>query len=268
MRDQQEWRMAILEKCQAVAPDEPDTGRIMCLSWAYSTRFHTLDHFGQAIGPYLFVTREESAAEKIETEDGEEPDTYGERPGWSTVQLSYPRIDNPKSEAERRFNRFAEQVSRKASVPDTDPSDVTVGYRIHFASPRLISFVVSTSFYGHGAAHGIYDREAFNVRLSDGAPLKPADVFRPGKDWHGRIAQLCRVDIGRQLLEAGRDPEEEIRGVYFEWQNIALSSRSMTIHFDPGAAGAYAIGAFEVTIPYTRVKAYLRATHLFSDRHP
>ena len=148
-----------------------------------------------------------------------------------------------------------DEAGRRGEVPS---SSFEIDYLIVHATPELLSLQLSIYSYT-GGAHPSAQTRSLNWDLRRERELLLADLFVPGTA-HGRIiADYCRRELAR--LDPG-DPDWLARGAAFNEENYQRwnpTRAGLRITFDQYQVAAYAQGAFEVTVPWGRLKTILRA---------
>jgi hypothetical protein len=149
--------------------------------------------------------------------------------------------------------RRAEQGQR-SEVP---PSSFEVDYAIVQTTPELLSLQLSIYSFT-GGAHPTAQTRSLNWNPRLDRALVLADLFKPGTAYGQAIADYCRRELAR--LDLG-DSDWLTRGTTFNDENYQrwnTTRAGLRLTFDQYQVAAYAQGSFEVTVPWGRLKTYLR----------
>ncbi|HWD28842.1 MAG TPA: DUF3298 domain-containing protein [Rhizomicrobium sp.] len=179
-------------------------------------------------------------------------DTNGSHGGYLTTDFSYPQIDAPKSEAERRFNLYLQDQAK--AVKGEEGSDLDLDFDDLAAAPQLISVELTSGFYAHGMPHAQYSSHAVHWLLPDGRPLKASDVFKLGMPWQALLRARCFADVKQYgFIKA----EKDLAGMVEDPQDWSFGPTGLTVNFDSYEVASYADGQPEVLIPWSDLRAYL-----------
>lgn len=114
----------------------------------------------------------------------------------------------------------------------------------------------------YGGAHGSYGTEFTNIRMSDGHVMQPNDVFKMEK-----LQEIQDVMLQQLLVDNDCETKEELVGTtnILMWgelsvkpNNFALTSKGIEFIYNPYEIGCFAIGMVQFTVPYSKLKDYLK----------
>ena len=195
-----------------------------------------------------------------------------------TIDVEYPQIEGSDNENVKQFNQQISSLVIKAvnewkqgagaqageedTMPEAEDDAYDSGYNIEFANDDIVSVIIDTSIYEHGAAHPNSASETFNYDLKSGKPIKLSDVFKPGAQYIKKLSEYCIADLKKQArqdnpeepmlnddeIETGAAPEAEN---YSRWN---ITKKGLLITFDAYQVGPYAAGPQMVLVPYSALK--------------
>jgi hypothetical protein len=229
----------------------------VCVKSALADRVKNAAQAVQKIGGFTFQRVEVNNAAKASAEDlaaaPGSPDTI-------TQEIAFPRIDGD-SPAIKKFN---ELVAQRPRFSAGDATNETTKYKIAFAGPQLISVKFEYYDFSLGAAHPNTDAKAINFNMKTLAPLRAADVFKPGSGWENALAKKGAVGVTKILK--GYDDSlpatepSELRAAVADPDKWTISDQGLTLMFSEEDMGSHAIGGREVMIPWAELKPYLNPT--------
>ncbi len=115
--------------------------------------------------------------------------------------------------------------------------------------------------YG-GGAHGIYEISYTNIRKSDGHAMLPNDVFKMEK-----LEEIQGIMLQQLLADNDCETQEELTETtgILDWgelsidkHNFALTNDGIHFLYNPYEIGCFAIGIVQFTVPYSKLKDYLK----------
>lgn len=250
VKDQQRW---VGNRNRACIGEDAAT----CLKSRYENRLALLKEFGA--GAYPFVSEQAIVrAGKVKAT------RY-------RIDASYPQFDGPSINFTALNAKFASTAKEAAgeAVPKADIGDdvdQTWSYEQSFAihRPGAATISVEVSFYSFtGGAHGNGGTYAVLVNLRNGRELKPEAVFVPGEDWLRTVTGIVADDLKKQFVERpGFDDALEpakLAELMAEPGRYLFKADGLEIIFNPYDVGPYAAGTYQVAIPYSRLRALIRA---------
>lgn len=203
--------------------------------------------------------------------------------GFYTCEVEYPQLTVLTTEAARRFNRYLEnlitgriksvreqgkKIRRELQVKgeaDKSAGGLTTSYEILFASQDMISIGFTHSY--EWTFHPIVSFESVNYDLKAGRPLKLREIFKPEVKYLPALSKLSR----RELLELYQFSEADSwmkEGTAPLEKNFAawnISPEGIVISFADYQVGPYAMGASEVTIPFSDLGKLLRDRYRLAE---
>jgi uncharacterized protein len=124
---------------------------------------------------------------------------------------------------------------------------------------RVVSLEVSTFDYGGGAHEAINESE-LNWDVAKGSSFGPADIFIKGKNWMKFATDYCLKDLHGQFADQqAPDPDRSAVEAVVRGENWLFAGDHATVHFTVYTISSFAGGEYDVDIPYTTLKPYLRS---------
>lgn len=142
---------------------------------------------------------------------------------------------------------------------DGPPWALDISYGEVFSGPGFWSVPLSV-YQFTGGAHGSSATEALVLAKDSGAPVPPAGLFRTGVDWLSALSTACHTDLAArtEIFE----PEDEWLGqgtapVPENYEALLPRPDGLQVTFQQYQVGPYAIGAFDVLVPWERLDGLL-----------
>jgi hypothetical protein len=187
----------------------------------------------------------------------------------TTIQFTYPYMEGDTSYSQE-FNRIVDQITtneldtfkrnaadieewRLANMPDIY-STMDAVYTLVYSEHDMVSIHFSINVYIAGAAHPMTYSKVVNMDLAHAQLLTFENLFIPGSNYLEIISSYCVQDLqarGLLIFPEGTAPVKE------NYQNWNIQQDGMLITFDPAAVAAYAVGAFQVIVPYEVLSAMI-----------
>jgi hypothetical protein len=152
--------------------------------------------------------------------------------------------------------KFRDNLMQILPLPGSTGSAYDQTYKLLSAPGDLLSFKFEIYINIEGAAHPNTHSRTVTYNLEAGADVRLEQIFLPGSDYLGTIANYCIAqlktrDIGFDAFSSGADPLPENYG---SWN---VTPDGLLITFDPYQVAAYAAGPQEVVIPYAELKSII-----------
>jgi len=146
---------------------------------------------------------------------------------------------------------------------DHDVDDMKLSARRTYSVARfdahVVSFRVQTFDYTGGAHEAIGEYE-FNWDIDRGRPIELGGIFIKGKDWVKFATDYCMQDLKKQFAERGDEYPDRPAVEAVVRDNAWLFAKDhATVHFTVYSITSFAGGEYDVDIPYTVLKPYLRS---------
>lgn len=132
-------------------------------------------------------------------------------------------------------------------------SDYDIGTTVSDVTSNRISLRTNEYWYGHGAAHGNYFITNRHFLIKEKRLLEASDIFE-GEGWQETLGQLALDAIKAKLGEdyfAGSD--EDVKAIAIDPLRWDFSEAGLVIQFNIYEVTAYAMGAPQVTIPWSEL---------------
>lgn len=183
--------------------------------------------------------------------------------GNATVKA---RVEALLAEFESEYQSFAADEPPPDADTDTPPWTLDVSYGEVYTGPGFWSLPLTVYQYT-GGAHGGTTTLPLVIDRSTGAEIPPGGLFREGANWLPVLAEACFADLSahREVFDAddewlreGTAPTPE------NYQALLPRADGLQVSFQQYQVGPYAIGAFDVVVPWARLAGLLEPA-LFGD---
>ena len=188
-----------------------------------------------------------------------------------SVDARYPQFDGTTADFAAVNRTFADDA-RKSDEDGTPKPDSGVEgeqswtYEQAFAlyRPSARAITVALDFYGFsGGAHGFGGTVCMLVDLRTGKAVEPNGVFAPGDAWLKQMVEIVTADLKKQFAKnPGFDDALEPANLskmlrdpgHYRWRSDRLE-----LIFNAYDVGPYSAGAYQVVVPYSRLRPLFRA---------
>lgn len=181
------------------------------------------------------------------------------------------RVEALLAEFESEYQSFAavEPPPDAATEGDTPPWTLDISYGEVYTGPGFWSLPLTVYQYT-GGAHGGTTTLPLVIDRRTGAEIPPGGLFREGANWLPVLADACFADLSahREVFDAddewlreGTAPTPE------NYQALLPRADGLQVSFQQYQVGPYAVGAFEVLVPYATLQPLL-APALFEAPAP
>jgi hypothetical protein len=247
---------------------------IASLKLAASQQSIAIDE-GIPFGPYRVTTKS-----IVEERAGQ--------PGHS-IEIFYPHFTLPGAGSiENELNSFFAGRARTTCVesrqnpmaqtpewfPDPSEPNAQNGYwenfQLAYANETLVSLVTHFSVYGAGAAHPNHGSQSFNFFTRGGLHrLSVAEFFLDHAKAEEFISDFCAREIAREFWRRTGDmPDQGVLADIAEgckpfqenFDVFTISKEGLTFYFSPYQVAAYALGSWEITVPFFDLSEFLSRT--------
>lgn len=240
----------------------PEAG-VSCLVEKFNNRSAALEQSRMIDGHRFYILSRYGALP--DPDEAGNPDSY-----WKVAShdLVLPQLDADDPLA-GPFNQFVAEMALNQSdivtldssgdIGDLDPSaDSSVSLAIkELGGTSRITMTVSTSWFGHGAAHGNWSISYLHYLTAEDRGLMASDMFT-GEDWAGTLVEAAWEQLQTehpadwlQVETAGDIAEIVVEPTRWELSN----PYGLVIQFQPYEVSAYAYGAPTITIPWEKLDA-------------
>lgn len=204
-------------------------------------------------------------------------------PGYA-VELEYPEIiSDVHQEACAELNLVFKNMClgtlhemRNAKFFQHEPNRAFLGgykdgrwrkYHITHLNERAVSVLHTISWFGTGMPHPNYSFLTTNYSLNPVTILSLPQFFRYGSEYEKSLSSICRDSLKKQMrqrldgeleeldtewLERGTQPNQE------NFNNFTFDRMGFSFYFAPYHVSAYALGSWDVVVPYEEVTEILR----------
>lgn len=266
--DQRRWHDYVQRAC---SPDAEPIGTrsfdeigVSCLANMFSDRSYILETSRMIEGRRFYPQGVWDALP--DPYEADNPDSL-----WrvATHQVSYPQLDSATSYT-AAFNEWARNVANSfGSVdagdnPDADDaepdssSDTVFNLKVsELAGDTRITLEQTTSWYGHGAAHGNYGISYRHYLIGEDRELIAKDIFA-GKAWPKALLDLTVEALNAQHGEALMFEPEDIASIVTDPTRWILSDPyDLIVQFSPYEVSSYAYGSPTARIKWEALQPYL-----------
>ena len=132
-------------------------------------------------------------------------------------------------------------------------------YSVARFDKNVVSIQISTFDYT-GGAHEVIGEEQLNWDVARTKPFGPGDIFVKDKNWVKFATDYCMRDLrdqfaGQQVADPDRPAVENVvrGGAWLFAKDHAI------VHFTVYTVASFADGEYDVNIPYSDLKPYLRS---------
>jgi uncharacterized protein len=187
-----------------------------------------------------------------------------------TIDTRYPQFDGTTADFSAVNRTFADDAKKsdEDGTPKADSGverEQTWSYEQAFAlhRPSTSAITVAIDYYGYsGGAHGFGGTACLLIDLRTGKAVEPDGVFAPGDAWLKLMLGIVTADLKKQfvknpgfddalepakLAEMLRDPSR------YRWRADRLE-----LIFNAYDVGPYSAGAYQVVVPYSRLRPLFR----------
>ena len=249
VRDETRWIAQRNRECVGTAALMFD-----CVKYGYPDRIDRLKLYGA--GSYPFIsTRTLTKAGKVEAV------TY-------SVNIAYPRFDGSSADFGALNKQFADEADKalKENTPEQGsgadrPQEWNYDQDFSLYRPAERAINVQWSWQGYsGGAHPNEMAYSVLVDLKTGKAAGLADIFVEGA--LPRIVEMVRADLVEQFKKKPGDPEAlelpKLAKMLSDPTHFDFRKDKLDVFFNRYDIGAYAVGVYDVELPYARIKALLR----------
>lgn len=136
-----------------------------------------------------------------------------------------------------------------------------ISNKIEYENNHLIAVSNHWTDYS-GGAHGNYGQICFNVDLNTIKKIELKDLFNKG--YETKLTEIIKLKLIEYMLknEWAKD-ETDAQEHFFDFNKIApndnflITANGLRFVYNPYEIAAYAIGAFEIDIPYSEISEIL-----------
>jgi len=216
-----------------------------CLELVYERRIQDMDTAAKKIGPFVF-----SRIDYFYVKD--DPD-FG-RP--SQGETSYPRIDNPTTEALKKWNSVMAPVTANGDYGDEETGcDNFDGFTIISATDSMISAELTNWMFGHGAAHGYGGTNGkIYILKPDLHPFKTEDLFSDSTNWRNFVNKRCIEAAGDLIKPEDREQYKDLGTDPSTW---SFTHEGLAINIGAGSVLGPMDEYKSTTIRWSDLKPYL-----------
>jgi uncharacterized protein YecT (DUF1311 family) len=233
-----------------------DEDGAQCLDGLYRNRISDLEASRMLGGKRFYISSRHAAAP--------DPDAERDSP-WriGTKEFTTLRLDGAAGAGFNAFmdeedTLFAGLFTPTGEDPDSSgPSqDSVVTIDVQSVTPARITAVVSTYWYGHGAAHGNSSLTYRHFLTDEGRAVEASDVFA-GDGWQDVLAELAFARISETLGAEGLliDGPGDILATVATPTAWSFDDDGLTIQFQQYEVASYAAGMVTATIPWEQLAA-------------
>ncbi len=215
----------------------------------------TLDQQSQRIGNSTLVPNEEKE-EKRELNYTLRLNLPLTREAQSPLNQYLKSITKPLTS---RFTKDVAELRREMADirADLPPSSLDIDHQVATLTPDLLSLLLTIYSY-NGGAHPNTSTISVNWDPRLNRSLQLADLFLPQSAYGQTISTYCRRELSKLALGDPRWLADGTRFTaenYHSWNPVRAGLR---ITIDAYQIAAYAQGSFEVTVPWSLLRPFIR----------
>lgn len=221
----------------------------------YESLLYALGYDAEEV-QYLLTTLEEKAIDL--------PDVL---PDWVEGSATKHWI-NAQVEADIQLQDIPDEAARKSSMPWLFALEQKITDSMTYNQHGFIS-IERYQYAWTGGIHGMSSSEPFNFDLAHAVRLTLADIFLDPMDSNllalveAEFLKLYEAENLHQLQEVHSlfvlNPEDRGEGVFIP-ERFLFTEEGITLIYGEYEIGPYAIGMPRVTLPYAKVKPFLKKT--------
>jgi uncharacterized protein len=183
-------------------------------------------------------------------------DKTGSHPGFVTLMISYPVLDNPQSTSDTLLNAKLSDMAKHelAMFAPNDDTDIYLDIEASGIFAAFTSIEIADSQYGHGAAHPLGGVSWFHWLARDGRELMAQDIFDDNTAWKNFVSEACFQAVKHFGKISSAEGVKDTATKPSAW---SFDKKGLSIQFNPYEVASYADGAPVVTIPWSKLKPYL-----------
>lgn len=187
----------------------------------------------------------------------------GATAGNATIKA---RVDKLLADFESEYQSFAAETTDMPA--DGPPWTLDISYGEVYAGPGFWA-VPLTVYQFAGGAHGGTQALPLVIARGTGVPIPPAGLFRDGANWLPVLAEACHADLAaREMFEPDDDwLREGTVPTPDNYQALLPRADGLQVSFQQYQVGPYAMGAFDVLVPWSALEGLL-APALFDSVGP
>lgn len=265
---QREWlgyaQRACTDNAEPLTTGRYDERGVSCLTGLFNSRSRVLETSRMIDGVRFYPSTQFAALP--DPNEAANPDS-----NWSVAQheLAIVQIDADegfahafndlvRAEGDAISGVFAAQGGAERIEDDTSSDSENTITVDEIAGSNRIALLVSTYWYGHGAAHGNYTISYLNYLREQGRFLEARDIFA-GKGWQRALLTLAveaaQAEHGDNLM---LDDTSYIAEAVIDPRRWDLSDPyGLVIQFQPYEISAYAYGAPTARVSWDALAPYL-----------
>ncbi|MGB8213752.1 MAG: RsiV family protein [Anaerolineales bacterium] len=197
------------------------------------------------------ISRNETSATPEYTEMAQIPALQGS---------SDVRVTNFNNEmvllTQEEFAKFKDNAAETRPTPGMAGNSYDQQYKLLSPPGNLLSLRFQIKTYIYETAHPNTHNRTVTYDLEAGADIQLEQLFLPGSDYLGMIANYCIAqlktrNIGFDAFASGAQPNPENYG------NWNITQTGLLITFNESQVAPFAAGAQEVTVPYAQLQSVI-----------
>ena len=116
---------------------------------------------------------------------------------YTFKELTYPQIENPKSDNEKLWNSVvSKKITDKFKNEENEEcTDINDTYRVYFINKHLISIQGELQSHDHGEQHPPTIITSFAWLLENKRELKAKDLFDDKTNWKNKLVELASQEL-------------------------------------------------------------------------
>ena len=175
----------------------------------------------------------------------------------STVETNVPWINDYFEKRIRKDIPLAFKRSTREQPASSPESTNSNTYVVDYLSQNnnLATFILASSTYSAGAAHGMYHREYVVFDLTTHKRVMASDLYKP--EDQPKVLEALYLANQNWLQEHGIE-----QGKLEPTDNFFYSSKGVVFVYPLYELGSYAEGMTELTLPYNMTQGLIKSDYL------
>lgn len=233
---------------------------------------------GTSNGPYLIKNNEikESWDDNIgHNIDISYPSFMSDEKSQIAFELSaYFLGKTIKTLSEFRQEKLERIILTEEEINSELKNEYSENFDVAFSSNNLISISVTLYYYFSGAAHGQIAFETFNFDTRNSIiRIRLEDIFEPRSNYLQVISEYVIKQLCKGYWEnTGEEANEDAMNWFKDgasandgnFENFLITDTGLRFLFPPYQVGSYALGSWNIEVPYFELRNVLRSDGLYS----
>jgi len=130
-----------------------------------------------------------------------------------TVDNTYPQFEGmPDIALQKQLNQ------KMLSLYTMDASDSSTDYSgdftLHWNRNSIVSLLITSFFYAHGAAHGYPSHQSYTLNVETGKIINLSDLFKSNTPWLNKLDDLARKEVKKKIRDQELSSDKPFEGIH------------------------------------------------------